>query len=400
MRAIVIVLDSFGIGALPDANKYNDQGSDTLGHIDEYCFKNNISFDIPNLLSLGLSKAYELVNNKSLYIDKKNYQILGSYGACQELSTGKDTTSGHWEMAGYPVLFEWGYFKNKENSFPKELLDNILKRTNIKGYLGNCHSSGTEIINKLGIEHIKTGFPIFYTSADSVFQIAASEEHFGLKNLYKLCEIVREELAPYNIARVIARPFIGNNPDNFTRTKNRHDYSLEAPEKMLFDYCISQNGEVIAIGKIADIYAHRGITVTTLASGIPELCEVTIESMQTYNKPKTIIMTNLVDFDMLFGHRRDVTGYKNALEEFDGYLGKIINNLTNNDVLILTADHGCDPTFPGSDHTREHVPFLFYSKSILSKNLGIRSTYADIGQTIADYLKLEKLKIGKSILNG
>lgn len=397
MRAIIIVLDSFGIGALPDAGKYNDEGSNTLGHIDEYCFKNNIPFNIPNLLSLGISKSYELVNNHQLYVDRKNYQLIGCYGACKELSTGKDTTSGHWEIAGYPVLFEWGYFKSKENSFPKELLNNIIQKSNIKGYLGNCHSSGTEIINKLGIEHIKTGFPIFYTSADSVFQIAASEEHFGLENLYQLCEIVRKELAPYNIARVIARPFIGDNPNNFTRTKNRHDYSLEAPEKMLFDHCISEKGTVVAIGKIADIYAHKGISATILASGIPELCKETLTAMQRYNQSKTIIMTNLVDFDMLFGHRRDVIGYKNALEEFDVYLGKIVNNLDKNDILILTADHGCDPTFAGSDHTREYIPFLLYGKNLSSKNMGIRSTYADIGQTVADHIQLKKLKIGKSI---
>jgi len=396
-RAIIMVLDSFGIGALPDAHKFGDVGANTLGHIAEYAQQHKLSFAIPNLLKMGLGKAYTQVNNQSLPFDKQDYKLHGCYGACQELSSGKDTTSGHWEMAGCPVLFDWGYFSNANNSFPPELLASIQQATGIQGYLGNCHASGTEIIKQLGMEHIKTGLPIFYTSADSVFQIACHEKYFGLDKLYQLCQQVRELLAPYNIARVIARPFIGESADTFSRTGNRKDYSLLPQSKTLLDICSENSGTVVAIGKIGDIYAHQGTNIEIKANGLAKLCDETIKAMQEHVAHKTIIMTNLVDFDMLYGHRRDIVGYKNALEEFDTRLAQIIANLTADDILILTADHGCDPTWHGSDHTREHIPFLLYHQGN-SKNLGIRNSYADIGQTVADFLGLPQLAYGVSVL--
>lgn len=396
-RVIVMVLDSFGIGDLPDAEKFGDKGSNTLGHIDKYCHDNGLQFKIPNLLKLGLGRAYQTVNSKSLYADNSDYSVHGFYGAARELSSGKDTTSGHWEIGGCPVMFDWGYFTSHENSFPTELLDKIVKRAGIPGFLGNCHASGTTIIAELGEEHIKTGKPIFYTSADSVFQIACHEESFGLENLYRLCEITREELGPYNIARVIARPFDGDSPANFARTKNRKDYSLLPSAPTILDVCKEHGGEVVAIGKIGDIYAHQGTTVEIKASGLPELTDKTIAAIKEYpasGKP-VYIMTNLVDFDMNFGHRRDVKGYKEALEYFDTRIPEIIESLNQNDILIFTADHGCDPTWAGTDHTREHIPVIGYhgGKEI---DIGIRGTFADIGQTIASHLRLPKLDYGVS----
>ena len=399
-RAIVIVLDSFGIGELPDAHLFDNVGVNTLGHIDEYAYSHNLTFNIPHLMSLGLGDAYFNLHHKKLLNQTDDNKLCGMYGACIEVSSGCDTTSGHFEIAGCPVLFDWGYFRELENSFPEDLIDNIIKTTGIKGYLGNCHASGTEIIQKFGVEHIKTSYPIFYTSNDSVFQIACHEEYFGLDNLYKLCEQVREILKPYNIARVIARPFNDatvNNIRKFTRTKNRRDYSLPPPQPTLLDICVANNGHVVGIGKISDIYAHSGISTEIKAYGIDGLCDATIDAMNTYKQDKTIIMTNLVDFDMLYGHRRDILGYKNALEQFDVHLGKIISKIGINDILILTADHGCDPSWHGSDHTREYAPFLMYHQGI-TDNIGIRQSYADIGQTIAHYLSLPKLQCGESVI--
>lgn len=394
-RAVVIVLDSFGIGELPDANKFGDTGANTLGHIDEYGINN---FNIPNLLKMGLGKAYSIANSgKKLHCDTENYTTNSSYGACKELSSGKDTTSGHWEIAGSPVLFDWGYFTDSKNSFPKELLDKILNRAKLNGVLGNCHASGTDIIRDLGDEHIKTGFPIFYTSADSVFQIACHEEYFGLENLYKLCKIAREELEPYNIARVIARPFNGTTSTTYARTGNRKDYSVLPNNKTLLDICSTHGGQVISIGKIGDIYAHSGTGVEIKANGLTELCDQTILALNNYKEDKTFIMTNLVDFDMLYGHRRNVHGYKEALEQFDTYLPKIMKSLGDNDILILTADHGCDPTWPGSDHTREYIPFLMYHGG-KSTSFGIRDSFSDIGQTIARHLRLPELNNGISAI--
>jgi phosphopentomutase len=395
-RAIIIVLDSFGIGALPDAAKFGDASSDTLGHIDEYTSKNKLPFNIPNLLKLGLGHAYTKVNNKKLSCDNNHYTLNGYYGACREQSTGKDTTSGHWEMAGCPVLFDWGYFTDLKNSFPQELLDKIVTKSGISGYLGNCHASGTDIIRDLGEEHVKTGKPIFYTSADSVFQIACHEQSFGLDNLYKLCNIARAELEPYNIARVIARPFIGNSPANYERTGNRKDYSLLPSSKTLLDICSEHGGQVVSIGKIGDIYAHQGTGTEIKATGLAGLCDKTIAAIKEHKKDKTFIMTNLVDFDMLYGHRRNTLGYKEALEYFDIRLPEIIATLNADDILILTADHGCDTTWHGTDHTREHIPFLMFHNGKTGE-IGICDSYSDIGQTVAKHLNLPSLANGIAV---
>jgi len=399
-KAIILVMDSFGVGQLNDADKFGDIGANTLGHIDQYAFDNKLEFHIPNLLSLGLAGAYALANNGAkLHCDTGGTKVIGSYAVATELSSGKDTTSGHWEMAGYPVTFNWGYFTSTENSFPLELLDRIVTRAKLSGYLGNCHASGTTIIQELGDEHIVTGKPIFYTSADSVFQIAAHEKHFGLERLHELCKVVREELDGYNIARVIARPFVGESSSEYVRTKNRKDYSVVPAQDTLFDVCNSHGVDVVSIGKIGDIYAHKSTGRELKASGLDELMQTTISEIQAKTNEDQFIMTNLVDFDMLYGHRRDVLGYKKAIEQFDILLGSLLAILDKDDLLLITADHGCDPTFAGSDHTREYIPILLYTISQPSINGGVRSTFADIGQTVAHYLNIPPLACGDSILS-
>ncbi len=391
-RAIVLLLDSLGVGESDDADNFGDIGSNTLGHILEK-FPN---LKIPNLKKLGLlnilSQSSNININQLLPLNPS-----AIYGFAQEISSGKDTPSGHWELMGCPVLFEWGYFTDKTNPFPQELLNNIFTKANLKGSLGNCIGSGTEIINQYGIEHIKTKMPIFYTSNDSVFQIACSEEYFGLENLYNLCKIVREELAEYNIGRVIARPFTGNNPSNFKRTANRYDYSILPPEPTLLNVITQQNGCVVAIGKTANIFAHSGVSKSIKSSTLKNLFNDTIDSINN-NKDCDLIFTNFVDFDSEYGHRRDVKGYAEALEYFDENLPRVISSLTNDDLLIITADHGCDPTFKGSDHTREFIPILFYSNTLKPKNIGKRSTFSDVGQSICNFLNLPPLKYGKSFL--
>ena len=327
-----------------------------------------------------------------------NAELIGAYGYAAELSSGKDTPSGHWEMAGVPVLFDWGYFSDKTNSFPQELLDRIVARAQLPGYLGNCHSSGTVILDELGEEHIRTGKPIFYTSADSVFQIAAHEGHFGLERLYELCEIVREELNDYNIGRVIARPFVGERAGEFERTGNRHDYAVEPPAPTVLQKLVEErSGEVISIGKIADIYANVGITHKVKATGLAELLDATLAAVRTA-KDNTMIFANLVDLDSAYGHRRTVAGYAAALEYIDARLPELYPLLGADDIVVLTADHGCDPTWRGTDHTREHVPVLLYGKNIVPRNLGARTTFADIGQTLARYFGTTPMAYGTDLL--
>lgn len=404
-RTFIMVLDSFGIGAAGDAHKFNDEGANTLGHIAEACAsgKANVGrkgpLHLPNLTALGLGKAAEESCGKFPVGLDSNADIIGAYAYASELSSGKDTPSGHWEIAGVPVLFDWGYFENHENSFPQELLDKIVKRANLPGYLGNCHSSGTVILDKLGEEHMKTGKPIFYTSADSVFQIACHEETYGLDELYALCEIAREELTDggYNIGRVIARPFIGDKAGNFERTGNRHDLAVEPPAPTMLQKLVEEKqGEVVSIGKIADIYAHVGITKKVKATGIDALFDATVQEMKAAGD-KTIVFTNFVDFDSAYGHRRDVPGYAAALELFDRRLPELMELVGEDDILILTADHGCDPTWHGTDHTREHIPVLIYGPKVKPGSLGHRETFADIGQTVANYFDLSPMEYGKSM---
>lgn len=411
-RTIILLLDSFGIGSTADAAQYkgmladgttfDDVGANTLEHIAKACAQGNAEegrtgpLTIPNLNKLGLGNA--CFESAGIYPEgcDKNVEPIAAYGYAKELSTGKDTTSGHWEITGVPVLFDWGYFSKKKNSFPQSLLDELVKRADLPGYLGNCHSSGTIILEELGEEHMKTGKPIFYTSADSVFQIACHEESFGLDRLYKLCELTRELVNDYNIARVIARPFVGTKSSNFARSVNRHDYSVLPPAKTLLDYMKDAGGQVISVGKIADIFAHQGITKATKAYGLDGLFDASLYELK-HAGDNTIIFTNFVNFDADFGHRRNVSGYAAALEYFDTRLPEMLELLADEDILVLTADHGCDPTWLGTDHTREHIPVVFYGKSIKAGSVGMRQTFADIGQSIAQYHHLPDLAYGASI---
>ena len=405
-RTFIMVLDSFGIGAAHDAADFGDTGADTLGHIAQACARGEADkgrkgpLHLPTLSRLGLGKAAEESTGHFPEGLDKNAEIIGAYGYAGELSSGKDTPSGHWEIAGVPVLFDWGYFSDHENSFPQELLDILVKRANLPGYLGNCHSSGTVILDQLGEEHMKTGKPIFYTSADSVFQIACHEETYGLEKLYELCEIAREELTKggYNIGRVIARPFTGEKAGSFERTGNRHDYAVEPPSATMLQKLVEEKqGEVVSIGKIADIYAHVGITKKVKATGIDALFDASLEEMKLAGD-NTIVFTNFVDFDSSYGHRRDVAGYAAALELFDRRLPEMLKLVKEDDILILTADHGCDPTWPGTDHTREHIPVLVYGPKVKPGSLGYRETFADIGQTVASYFNLSPMDYGKNML--
>jgi len=403
-RAFIIMLDSFGLGAAGDADKYGDQGADTLRHIAEACLAGKADkagvrqgpLNIPNLTRLGINGAAKLSAGEFVPGLDASITIEGAYGCAAEHSHGKDTQSGHWEMAGVPVLFDWGYFQPDYPSFPQKLLDDLIAKTGIPGVLGNKHASGTVIIEELGEEHERSGKPIVYTSADSVFQIAAHEESFGLQRLYDVCEVARKLVDEYNIGRVIARPFTGK-PGSYTRTGNRRDYATPPPAPTLLDNLKQHGGEVIAIGKVADIYAHQGITKTIKAVGNHDLFAKFIAEAETA-PDRSITFVNLVDFDMLYGHRRDTIGYAKALEDFDLALPAFEKNLRAGDIAIITADHGCDPTWKGSDHTREHVPAIAFGPAVKPGSIGIRDSFADIGQSIAKHLGLPALAYGKAFL--
>ena len=382
-RAFILMMDSFGIGASLDAKRFGDEGADTFGHIYEVKEPK-----LPNLKRLGLFHAHLASTAKKLIALSKDDKVDAMWGYAVENSLGKDTPSGHWELAGVPVMFEWGYFPYEEPCFPKALTDALIKEAGLPGILGNKHASGTVIIDELGEEHIKTGKPICYTSADSVFQIAAHEKHFGLDELYRISEIARRIVDDYNIGRVIARPFIGETKGHFDRTYNRRDYSTPPPDKTLLDYLVDAGREVISVGKIADIYAHSGITQKIKGSGNAELFEKTIELAKSAPEG-SLTFTNFVDFDSKYCHRRDIAGYANALEVFDKQLAVFEKAMRPGDIAIITADHGCDPTFPGSDHTREHVPVLAFGPKVVAKFIGRRDSFADIGQSLAEHLGLE-----------
>ncbi len=401
-RAIILVLDSLGIGASADADKFGDVGSNTLGSIARAAASGaaNVGrsgpLQLPNLSRMGLGHACEL---SSGYFPEGMDPAapVAAYGYARELSSGKDTPSGHWEIAGVPVLFDWGYFHDKQNSFPQALLDELVAKAGLPGYLGNCHASGTEILDRLGEEHMASGKPIFYTSADSVFQIACHEETYGLERLYELCRITREALAPYNIGRVIARPFVGSGTGQFSRTGNRKDLAVEPPAPTVLQKLAEAGGQVVSVGKIADIYAHVGITQKYKATGLDELWDTTLAALKT-TPGHSIIFTNFVDFDSSYGHRRDVAGYARALEQFDARLPELLAAMGDDDIVILTADHGCDPSWPGSDHTREHIPVLCYGKQVAPGSLGERATFADIGQSVASWLGVPAMAYGTSFL--
>lgn len=382
-RAVLIVLDSVGVGELPDAADYGDVGSNTVKNI----YKNVENFSLPNLEKLGL------LNINGFEDVKKSDTFTGSIAKCDEKSKGKDTTTGHWEISG---LILDKPFPTYPNGFPEDLMKEFEKRVGRKT-IGNYPASGTEIIKELGKSHVETGDLIVYTSADSVFQIAAHEEVVPLDELYRICETAREMLqGEHGVGRVIARPFIGVD-GNFTRTENRKDFSLVPPKDTLLDYVKNNNMEVYAIGKIEDIFVNRGITKSNHTHSNAEGIEATIQAIN--EEFKGLIFTNLVDFDMMYGHRNNVQGYAAALKYFDDKLPSIIDSLKDDDVLIITADHGCDPTTESTDHSREYIPLIFYGKAIKdNNNLGILDTYATIGKTILHMLGIDNSLEGNSVL--
>lgn len=402
-RAIVVVLDSLGVGAAADADAYGDRGADTLGHIVEACAAGRADSNrrtgplhVPELTALGLIDAAQAARGAALPVAHPA-TYAGRFGYAAERSRGKDTPSGHWEMMGLPVEFDWGYFPRTQPCFPRELTAALIRRSGIGGILGDRHASGTQIIAELGAEHLRTLHPIVYTSGDSVLQIAAHEQRFGLQRLYELCQVARELVDAYHIARVIARPFLGDPGSGFTRTGNRRDLATPPHGPTLLDILQADDKEVIGVGKIADIFAHRGVTRTLKAHGNRAVMDQLLEAMRTA-PDRSLLFANCVDFDTNFGHRRDVSGYAGALEDFDTCIPRLRAAMQPEDVAILTADHGCDPTFPGSDHTREYVPVLAFGSSLTPGPIGRRSGFADIGQSLARHLGLPALAHGVPFL--
>ena len=382
-RIVLIVLDGAGIGAMPDAPDWGDAGSDTLGHILE-----SRSVRLPNLQRYGMGNVRPFNNMPPLQ------NPVGSYGRCALRSNGKDTTTGHWEMAG--IILDQA-FPTYPNGFPQSIIDRFIAETGVPGILGNIAASGTEIIKELGREHVKSGKPIVYTSADSVFQIAAHEEVIPLDRLYEICETARRILdGEHEVGRVIARPFLGE-PGNFYRTENRHDYAVPPPSENLLSALKDEDLDVVCIGKIASIYDSVGVTEDLTAKNNQQSIDQTIQALG--ENTRGLIFSNLVDFDMLYGHRRDTEGFARALEHFDSNLPQIEAAMREDDLMIITADHGNDPTFPGTDHTREYAPLLAYGKTARPDvNLGTRASLADIGQTVAVNFGL-RLTAGESFLS-
>lgn len=393
-RSIILMMDSFGVGASEDADTFGDVGANTLGSIARHAHLN-----LPNLERLGLGVLAEQATGERPRGLNYNGPFDGLYGFAAEISNGKDTPSGHWELAGVPVLFDWHYFPDQPQCFGSDLINALITRNQIPGVLGECHASGTTIIAELGEAHCQTGKPIVYTSADSVLQIAAHEEHFGLARLLALCEDARKLLDELglNVGRVIARPFTGNDSASFTRTGNRRDYSVLPPAPTVLDQLKAAGGEVISIGKIADIYAHQGITQGVKVSGNDAIFSATLDAIKQA-PDNSLIFPNFVDFDSHYGHRRDIQGYADALNAFDARIPELEALLQPGDRVFVTADHGCDPSFPGSDHTREFVPVLCFGPGLQSGNIGRRATFADIGQSIASHHQLEPLNYGTSFL--
>lgn len=382
-RVIWIILDSVGVGELPDAAEYGDEGSDTLGNIS----KNYGELRLPNLRMLGLGNIDGI--NGVTGVENP----IGAFGKSKEMSAGKDTTTGHWEMTG---IYRPVAFRTYKDGFPMEVIEKFIEDNHLPGILGNIPASGTKIIEDMGEEHIKSRKPIVYTSADSVFQIACHTDVYSLEELYKMCESARKILnEKYETARVIARPFAGNKGE-FYRTPDRRDYSVLPPKNNLLSYLKNEGITVMAVGKIEDIFCKVGITDAIHTKSNADGMKVTMECMN--NIKEGLIFTNLVDFDSKWGHRNDVEGYAKGLEEFDEMLGGLLEKLGEEDLLIINADHGCDPTTESTDHSREYIPLIFYSKSMkCGKNIGIRHTFADIGQTIAKIFGVKSLDIGEAV---
>ncbi len=402
-RAFIFVLDSFGIGGAADADKYGDAGSDTFGHIAEACATGkadrnglrNGPLAVPNMAALGLGRAARTATGFG-FPDVSAGQ--GTFhGAAQEVSSGKDTPSGHWEIAALPVRFDWGYFPDTIPAFPASLTEAMIHEGKVPGILANRHASGTGVIEEFGEEHIRTGMPICYTSVDSVLQIAAHEAHFGLERLYDFCKIVRRLVDPLNIGRVIARPFIGETAATFSRTPNRRDFSVPPPEPTLLDRLTARGSRVIAVGKIGDIFAHRGISEVRKAPGNMAMFDKALTAIDDA-RDGDFVFANFVDFDTDFGHRRDVAGYAAALEAFDKRIPEALAKLRTGDLFILTADHGNDPTWRGTDHTRERIPVIGMAPGLKGGDIGLRATFADIGETVAEHLGLAAGRHGTSFL--
>ena len=381
-RILLIVLDGAGIGEMPDASEWGDAGSDTLGHILQ-----SRPVHLPNLQQLGLGNVRPLQNVPPLD------HPVGSYGRCALKSNGKDTTTGHWEMAG--IILDQA-FPTYPNGFPNSILDRFVRETGVPGVLGNIPASGTEIIKDLGEAHVTTGKPIVYTSGDSVFQIAAHEDVIKLDRLYEICETARTILdGEHRVGRVIARPFLGQ-PGAFYRTENRHDYAVPPPRENLLPALQDEDLDVVCIGKIASIYDSMGVTEDLKAKNNQQSIDQTVRALE--QDSRGLIFSNLVDFDMLYGHRRDTEGFARALEHFDSSLPQIESAMREGDLMIITADHGNDPSYPGTDHTREYAPLIVYGKSARpGVDLGTRDSLADIGQTIAENFGIQ-LTAGKSFL--
>ncbi len=384
-RSFLLILDSVGIGGAPDGAGFGDDGADTLGHICAH-----MKLHVPHMAALGLGQAAQLSTGRN---PLPAVPLTGQYGAAREVSRGKDTITGHWEITGVPVRFDWGYFPRTVPALPQHLIEGIVTRCQLPGLLALCHASGTEVIETYGEEHIRTGKPIAYTSADSVLQIAAHEEHFGLDRLYEVCRVARELTYPMMIGRVIARPFVGERAGAFTRTGHRKDFAVPPASPTLLDTLTAAGRDVVSIGKIGDIFAHSGTGREIKISGNRACMEATLANMDGLGDGG-LLMTNFVDFDTEFGHRRDPEGYGRALEAFDAELPRILGRLREGDLLVLTADHGNDPTWTGTDHTREQVPVMCYMRGMRPGSFGLRGSFADIGQTIARHLGVGPLGAG------
>jgi phosphopentomutase len=384
-RAFLFILDSFGIGNAPDAAQFGDEGANTLVHIAEH-----MPLHLPNMAALGLGRAAQAAGGTDPFPDSN---IIGRWGHAQEVSEGKDTITGHWEIAGVPVPFKWHYYPHTQPAFPQDLIDTIVQRCKLPGLLALNHASGTQVIEDHGAEHLSSGKPIMYTSADSVIQIAAHEQLFSLQRLYDLCKVVRELTYDIKVGRIIARPFLGTTPENFERTGNRKDFAITPPSPTLLKVASDAGRHVISVGKIGDIYAHVGTGEEVKVSGNAAMMDKVVSLMPSL-RDGGFLMTNFVDFDTLYGHRRDPQGYGRLLEEFDAGLPRVFSQLRENDVLFLTADHGNDPTWKGTDHTREQIPIMAYGKGMTAGALGHRTSFADIGQSIARHLGLPSLAAG------
>ena len=399
-RAMLLVMDSVGCGGAPDAGDFGDEGANTLGHIIKACAAGRAEegrsgpLCIPNMARLGIGEAIRAASDITL----PGFDVApqGLWGAATEISRGKDTPSGHWELAGVPVPWDWHYFPDGDPSIPSEITRRMCSEAGLPGTLCNRHYSGLPVIEDFGEEHLRTGKPIVYTSVDSVLQIAVHEEHFGLDRLLDLCRLTARIVHPMRVGRVIARPFVGDTARTFQRTANRRDFAIAPPEDTLLDRVVASGGRTHAIGKIGDIFAHRGISTLAKGKDDMDLLDRTLEAFDAAGEGD-FIFGNYVDFDTLYGHRRDVYGYARALEAFDARIPALEARLRPGDLMILTADHGNDPTFRGADHTRERVPVLGTGPGFAPRVLGPMH-FADVGETLAAHLGLAPGRHGKSCL--